>query len=241
MSASKLSTLFFTVALIDKMTNPVKGMSRQCMKAQERLKIGFDSVGKGALSIGTGFAALNTFTEPARNLSKALGEVRSLWTSESDLEKLSLASKSFAMQMGGDAAEIVRSAYDIQSAIPGLAEGALATFTTSAAILAKATKADTGVITSYYGTMYNIFSETADKMGQEEWINRLAGRTAEAVRIFKTTGPQMEAAFSRLGSAAQMKGGDKTEQMGILGTLQRTMGEALGGITDKTAGSLSLR
>ena len=86
------------------------------------------AIGKTILT-GT-VSALHNLSAPARDFSKALGEVESLGVAREELDKLGEASRDFAARFGGDAVEIARSAYDIQSAIPGLAKGALAAFTT---------------------------------------------------------------------------------------------------------------
>jgi len=67
----------------------------------------------------------------------------------------------FAQQYGGNATDIVRSSYDIQSAIAGLRGDELARFTASANLAAKATKASAAEVTSFYGTMFGIFEKDA--------------------------------------------------------------------------------
>lgn len=172
-------------------------------------------------------------TTPAREFEKSLNEVASLGTSADDLDALSKASKSFAMQFGADAASVARSAYDIQSAIPGLAKGALAAFTYQGNMLAKATKADAATITKFQGTMYNIFEKSANKMGQAKWIEALTGKTAYAIKMYKSSGNDMSQAFTNLGSIGQKAGVSLDEQLAVLGTLQGTMGGANAGTAYK--------
>lgn len=233
MADSKLEKLFFIVSLIDRVSEPAKGVGKALMEIQQTAKDGFMTIGKGALSIGTAAASLSAFTGPARDFEKALGEVASLDTPAAELDKLAEASKSFARQFGGDATEIVRSAYDIQSAIPGLTNGALAAFTTQGALLAKATKSSAATITKFQGTMYNIFEEEANRVGQAKWVEQLAGKTAHAVKIFKTTGDNMSAAFTNVGSIGQKAGVSLEEQLAVLGTLQGTMEGANAGTAYK--------
>ena len=233
MADSKLEKLFFIVSLIDRVSEPAKGVGKALMEIQQTAKDGFMTIGKGALSIGSAAASLSAFTGPARDFEKALGEVASLDTPAAELDKLAEASKSFARQFGGDATEIVRSAYDIQSAIPGLTNGALAAFTTQGALLAKATKSSAATITKFQGTMYNIFEEEANRVGQAKWVEQLAGKTAHAVKIFKTTGDNMSAAFTNVGSIGQKAGVSLEEQLAILGTLQGSMEGANAGTAYK--------
>ena len=137
------------------------------------------------------------------------------------------------MQFGADATEVARSAYAIQSAIPGLAKGALAAFTYQGNMLAKATKADAATITKFQGTMYNIFEKSANKMGQAKWIEALTGKTAYAIKMYKSSGNDMSQAFTNLGSIGQKAGVSLDEQLAVLGTLQGTMGGANAGTAYK--------
>lgn len=229
--AGTLEQLFFTITLLDKVSGPSKGVCESFRAMQQQGKDAFQLMGKGALGLTTAAVGLNAFTGPARDFSKSLGEVESLGVPVAELDQLETASKRFARQFGGDAAEIVRSAYDIQSAIPGLTDGALAAFTVQGNLLAKATKATSGEITAYQGQMYNIFKDEAQKMGDARWIDQLTGKTAKAVEMFMTTGPKMKQAFANLGSVGKLMGVSMDEQIAVLGTLQSA------GMSDANAGT----
>lgn len=231
--AGALEQLFFTITLLDKVSGPSKGVCESFRAMQQRGKDAFQLMGKGALGVAAAASSLNAFSGRGREFNKALGEVASLDTPTAELEKLGLASKKFVQQFGGDAAQIAASAYDIQSAIPGLTEGALAAFTYQGAMLARATKSNAATITKYQGTLYNIFEAEANKIGQAKWVEQLAGKTAHAVKIFKTTGDDMSAAFTNLGSIGQKAGVSLDEQLAVLGTLQGTMGGANAGTAYK--------
>ncbi len=219
-----LDKLTFTVLLLDKLSQPSKAVCKSMQAMQSESRDGMLMIGKGSAGVLAAGSALGAFTDPARDFTKALGEVSSLDVQAEELEALGGASKKFAARFGGDAAAIARSAYDIQSAIPGLGKGALAAFTYSGALLAKAGKADAATITKYQGTMYNIFERDAKRIGQAEWVDQLTGKTAYAVKMFKTTGAEMAAAFTNLGSTGQVYGRSMDEQMAVLGTLQGSMG-----------------
>lgn len=231
--ASALEQLFFTITLLDKVSGPSKGVCKSFQNMQREGRDAFQLMGKGTLGITTSAIGLERLAEPARGFTKSLKEVSSLDTPVAELDKLAKASKQFTRQFGGDAAAIARSAYDIQSAIPGLAKGALAAFTVQGNLLAKATKADAATITKFQGTMYNIFEKSANQIGQAKWVEMLTGKTAHAVKIFKTTGNDMSAAFTNLGSIAEKAGVSLDEQLAVLGTLQGTMGGANAGTAYK--------
>lgn len=233
MASNALEKLTFTILLLDKISQPAQGVCKSLLKVQQITQGAFKNISKGSAGIAASFMGLKTFTGPAREFEKALGEVASLDVAPEELDQLSKASKQFAMQFGEDATAIARSAYDIQSAIPGLAKGALAAFTVQGSLLAKATKADAATITKFQGTMYNIFEKSASQIGQAKWVEMLAGKTAHAVKIFKTTGNDMSAAFTNLGSIAEKAGVSLDEQLAVLGTLQGTMGGANAGTAYK--------
>ena len=231
---SKANKLFFRLELIDKLTqsssrvlgkfqklvgrttNKINHMTRTAQK-------GFRNIAFGALAlVGAGHAVAGAMG-PALEMNRAMGEVASLGVHESELNSLKRTSLDFAAAYGESASEFISASYDIQSAIGGLANGELATFTNASAILAKATKSDTAVITDYVGTMYGIFDKQAAAMGKANWVNHLAGQTASAVQMFKTTGSAMAGAFSAVGAGATTAGVMMNEQMAILGTLQATM------------------
>ena len=232
MSAA-LEKLTFTVLLLDKLSQPAQGVCKSIRKIQQAAQAGFNSISKGYAGVVASVGTFSSLTTPAREFEKALNEVASLDTSAEDLNKLSKASKSFAMQFGADATEVARSAYAIQSAIPGLAKGALAAFTYQGNLLAKATQADAATITKFQGTMYNIFEKSANKMGQAKWIEALTGKTAYAIKMYKSSGNDMSQAFTNLGSIGQKAGVSLDEQLAVLGTLQGTMGGANAGTAYK--------
>lgn len=219
-SLSKLEKLMYTIGVVDKATGPVNKimdkinqLSSQTASAQNQMMSGFMGTAGGAM-------ALVSSLSPAIDHVAALGEVQTLGVASEDLTKLTKTAFEFTAQFGGNSAEFVRSAYDIQSAISGLTGDELSSFTKASNILAVATKADASTITSYMGTMYGIFERTANKMGKSDWVNQIAGQTAKAVQMYKTTGAEMQSAFSSLGAKAANRGIDAAEQFAVLGELQ---------------------
>ena len=222
--ATKLEKLFFAIGVQDGASSKVARLQANIANMAKQAGDHFRGIGTAALGLVGAGLSIKEIAGPAIELNRALSEVGSLGVEDGDLAKLQKAAGRFAFDYGGMAADVVRSSYDIQSAIAGLTGSELASFTTAGGVLAKATKADVGTITSYMGTMYGIYEEQAARMGKAAWVNQLAGRTAYAVQIFKTSGAQMSAAFTSLGANAQAAGVDAAEQMAVLGMLQATMG-----------------
>ena len=228
MSATATSKLDFVLRLVDKVSKPLGKVDQSFSQLGQRGQKGLQQMGVGmAGMIGTAYA-LKASLAPALGQEAALGEVKSLGVAADALDLLNTKSLQFSIAYGESATAFVRSAYDIQSAIGGLTGTQLATFTETSNILAKATKADAATITNYVGTMYGIFKDQADAMGKAEWVDNLAGQTATAVKMFKTTGQGMSSAFTSVGASAASAGIGMSEQLAILGTLQASMsgGEA---------------
>lgn len=222
-SLSKMDKLQYSVDLIDKVTGPankimakINQLSEQTASAKEQLTGGLMNAAGGAMML---VGSLN----PAIEAQAALGEVQSLNVSNEALTQLNQTAMNFVSNYGGNTAEVIRSSYDIQSAISGLTGKELAQFTESSAILAKGTKSDAATTTDYFGTMYGIYQDTAKEVGKSEWVQMLTGQTAASVRMFKTTGSEMASAFSTLGAEANSHGITMNESMAVLGQLQATM------------------
>ncbi|MEO9655903.1 phage tail tape measure protein [Marinomonas sp.] len=221
--AKALDKLMLTVGLLDRITAPMKGIQRTIKNVTDNSRKAFMSTAAGVTAL---IAASTTFAStinPANDMNNALNEVRSLEVADDTLARLNQAGLRYSIEFGESASNYVRSAYDIQSAINGLAGDDLPRFTTAAGTLAKATKANVTDITGYFGSMYGIFKKQANDMGKGAWVEMLAGQTAQAVQMFKTTGPEMSAAFESIGAGATTMGVKLNEQMAVLGSLQATM------------------
>ncbi|WP_163832250.1 phage tail tape measure protein [Spartinivicinus ruber] len=223
MTSTATGHLHFIISLTNHLTSPIAGIQNQINQLTDGASRAFGMIGMGVAGlIGAGYA-IKAALEPAIDMDRAMGEVRSLGVVEADLLQLKNTAMDFAVEYGKSAADFVRASYDIQSAISGLTGQELGDFTKASGILAAATKADTATITSYMGTMYGIFKQQAAVMGNADWVERVAGQTASAVQMFKTTGSEMSSAFSSLGAGATAVGVSMNEQMAILGTLQSSL------------------
>lgn len=221
--STAMQNLDFMVSLIDRVSGPAGKIMKTMDSVTTNVQAGYRQIGYGAAGLVGASYTLDRFLEPAKAMDRALGEVASLGVANDVLDELTRSSLRFSTQYGESADQFVASSYDIQSAIGGLQGNELAKFTEASAILAKGTKSQTSTITSYVGTMYGIFQRNADQMGKGEWVQMLAGQTAAAVEMFKTTGSQMAEAFSRTGAEATAHGITMNEQIAILGRLQATM------------------
>lgn len=212
------------VALVDQVTKPLAGINAQMDKVSKAGRQGWSNMAMGATTLAAGGLAVQAALGPAIEMDRALSEVASLDVQKDVLDALGREALKLSVQYGNSATEIVRSSYDIQSAIAGLEGNELPAFTRASTTLAKATKADTATITNYMGTMYGIFEQQAKRMGKANWVEDVAGKSALAVQLFKTTGQGMADAFGAIGANATAAGVSMDEQFAVLGQLQATMG-----------------
>ena len=219
----KLEKLMFSIGVRDEASGPVGKLQKVLNSTQKQAGAAFGKIGGGALAVAGAGLAVQTLVAPALEMNRALAEVSSLDVDAKGLRMLDATAKRYAMSYGGSAKEFVDASYAIQSGIAGLTGEELSSFTYASAVMAKATKADASTMTAYTGTMYGIFQKQAEAQGKAAWIEDMAGKTAHAIKVFKTSGYEMSSAFTALGANATSAGISLDEQMAILGKLQATM------------------
>lgn len=226
-----ISRLDFILSLTDKVTAPLARMTQGFNKLTEKSQTAIKQISDGTQKLQNSASGFGTFLEPALEMNRALGDVRSLGVAEDALEALNRKALAFSIAYGENARDFVASAYKIEGAIKGLSGSQLATFTYASSVLAKATKSDQGVMAEYVGTMYNLHKQQADAMGKGQWIKILGGQTALAVQLFRTSGEQMKDGFKEAGAQASAAGIGLAEQMAVIGSLSGSMdGSAAGGL-----------
>ncbi|OPA87127.1 phage tail tape measure protein [Pseudomonas fluorescens] len=228
--ADKSARLAFILSLTDKVTAPLGKVKMGFSDLAEQGQKNITQMGLGLAGMVGAGVAITQSLEPALDMNRALGEVRSLNVAEDALNSLNRKSLEFSVAYGENARDFVASAYQVEGAIKGMVGSQLATFTNASNVLAKATKSDAATMGTYVGTMYNLFKGQADAMGKGQWVETLAGQTATAVQLFRTSGEQIGEAFKAAGGLASTAGVSLAEQMAVLGTLGSTMdgGEAGG-------------
>lgn len=193
--------------------------------ASERMTRNLDRIQKGTMMIGAGLALLAVpagLVASTAATQKALGELASLGVK--DLQAIEDAAESFTNTWAGSTkAEFITAAYDVRSALAGLSDEAVGTFTAMAALTAKATKATTEEMVGTFTTAYGIFKPIMSEFSDVEWSRAFAGAMAQTVASFKTTGRQMADAIKNIGAVAASSNVPLQEQLAILGQLQTTM------------------
>ncbi|NWD47835.1 phage tail tape measure protein [Pseudomonas gingeri] len=221
--ADRSARLDFILALTDKVTAPLGKVKMGFSELTEQSEKNIKTMGLGLAGVTGAFVGINQSLQPALEMNRALGEVKSLGVAEDALTALNQKALEFSVNYGENARDFVASAYHIEGAIKGLTGSQLATFTNTSNLLAKATKSDADTMGAYVGTMYNLFKGQADAMGKGEWVEKLGGQTALAVQLFRTDGAQLKDAFKEVGSIATAAGVDIAEQFAVIGSLSSTM------------------
>lgn len=221
--ADRSARLDFILALTDKVTAPLGKVKMGFSELTEQSEKNIKTMGMGLAGVTGAFVGINESLQPALEMNRALGEVKSLGVAEDALSALNQKALEFSVNYGENARDFVASAYSIEGAIKGLTGSQLATFTNTSNLLAKATKSDAETMGAYVGSMYNLFKGQADAMGKGEWVEKLGGQTALAVQLFRTDGAQLKDAFKEVGSIATAAGVDIAEQFAVIGSLSSTM------------------
>ncbi|CAI1950932.1 phage tail tape measure protein [Serratia marcescens] len=224
--------LTFTTRLIDQVSRPAQRMQMQLGGMANRARSSFKDMGAGAAGLWGTSHLTKSLLEPAIAYSRAERAVKSLGATQSTLKALGDMAIKSSNEFGMGAEHIVQSAYAIQGGMgAALVEGALPRIANAADIMAKATRASNEVATTYIASTYGVFQKYADKMGQAKWAEQLAGQTALAVKIYRTSGQQMADAFAVMGSTGSANGQSQASQLAILGNLQSM------GVTGSVAGT----
>lgn len=221
--ADRSASLAFILSLTDKVTAPLGKVKMGFSDLAEQSEKHIKTMGLGLGGLTAAVIGIQQSMVPALEVTRALGDVRSLGVAEDALSALNAKSLEFAVNYGENTKDFVASAYLIDGAIKGLAGNQLATFTNTSNLLAKVTKTDAETMGEYVGTLYNLQKSQADAMGKGAWVERLGGQTALAVQLFRTSGAAMKDAFKEAGAIATTAGVDLAEQMAVIGTLSSTM------------------
>jgi len=193
--------------------------------SSERMTRNLDRIQKGTMMIGAGFALMAVpvgLVASTAATQKALGELSSLGVK--DLQAIENAAESFTNTWSGSTkAEFITAAYDVRSALSGLTDEAVGSFTAMAALTGKATKATTEEMVGTFTTAYGIFKPIMQDMLDAQWARTFSGAMAQTVASFKTNGRQMADAIKNIGAVAASSNIPLQEQLAILGQLQTTM------------------
>ena len=178
-------------------------------------------------------ASVRENIDAIRPLEAAIGGLKSL-----DIENIDVIKRAgIDMQRqfaGMTSAAVVGAAYDIKSGISTLSDEGVADMTRAAVMTAKATKAQAAQMTSLFATGYGIFKRMDSELDDAQWGAKFSAGISSAVKLFKTTGEEMQMAIERSGSGLTLLGSPLEEQLTLLGMLKTSMRGEIAGTSVKT-------
>ncbi len=190
-----------------------------------------ESLKSGAKFLAVG-AAAGMLTKSLIGATLETGQlarnIRTLDVSDAGMNAISEAADRMGQAIGTAKTEFLSGAYDIKSGISTLKDNELGAFTEIVAKTSKATKGSTAQMASYFGTVYNVYSDSYKGMSAIDFGTMVGNMTSYAVKAFKTDGPKMQQAMEAVGATAKAMGMSLHEQIAVLGNLSNTMsgGEA---------------
>lgn len=197
-------------------------------------------LGTASLALGEGISsALGSTFDDIQELRAAQGELKTLGIEGTGLDAITQSAKEFASEFSGTTAPtFVKAAYDIKSGISSLSDTAVGEMTSIAAMTASATKSSTDLMTSLFASGFGIYRKQFEQFGATTiagWNNLsdeekdikfgeyFSSGISSTVQAFKTKGSEMSAAISNLGASATSAGVSFSEQLSVLGMLQKTL------------------
>ncbi|MDD7806083.1 MAG: phage tail tape measure protein [Endozoicomonas sp. (ex Botrylloides leachii)] len=232
--------------------NKIAGQIRKTTQTMERMgkveagiaraRSNFDlkvqrAAGVALIAGGAGYVAQRTLRMMAspinnmRTVERSRGELASLGVQ--DIDAVTRRGQQMANQLAGiNTAAFVSAAYDIKSGISTLSDKGIADMTALAALTAKATKADVGLMTSLFATGYGSFKNSLFKeVNDSEFGEIFSAMLSKSVQQFKTDGSKMQQAIQSMGSGLAESGIALSTQLTALGMLQQKMEAGSAGTT----------
>ena len=225
-----------TTRAVQRQAQALKRLARMREEAARKLRDrGLAAAGKlaaGGAAASAGAWTVKRMVEgavtPLREVEKAKGELATLEPKNIDVW-VNAAKKAQGQIAGIMAADFLRAAYDIKSALSHLSDEAGASMTLAAAWTAKATKSTAADMTNLFTAVYGAFKDQFPKVSDARFGDMIAGITAAAVQQFKTSGSKINQALQSASGAPAKVGISMAEQFAVLGMLQQTMEAGMAG------------
>ena len=192
-------------------------------KLQNSANLGF--AGAGMMVAGRFVSrAINAPISKIKQVERSKGELQSIMGKDGAQQIVDEGRKQSGKIAGITTAGFTSAAYTIKSSMSSLSAQAVANMTAAAAVTAKATKSDLATMTELYSKGSGVFKDNLYKeMSDSEFGDMFGSAIAATVKNFDTTGQRMASAIRTSGSSASLQGISMSEQLAVLGALQKTM------------------
>lgn len=219
-----MKQLDFTLSLIDKLSRPLKQVQNNVTGFAEKSKAAFMQIGGGVLALaGTGMAIKGALS-PAIEMYDALNDAAAKGIDDSALKTVQRDALVFSTTYGASAVQFVQSTESINAAIAGLTGNELPKVTKVANTLAFALKSTAADTAEFMGQMFGNFSAEAQRLGNVQFAEQLAGKMVYMRKTFGTEMATIKDLMEGARGVGTNYGVGLDEQLAVLGQLNRTLG-----------------
>ncbi|CDL80357.1 phage tail tape measure protein [Xenorhabdus cabanillasii] len=219
-----MSQLDFILNLINRVTEPLDRIKNAVSGVAEESQKAFGKISADGKTIADSFWSTHSFLEPAIQMEDALQSASLQGIDSSVMAKIAKDSVTFSSQYGKSAIEFVKSATEINRAIPGLEQTELPQMTKIANITAVALKTSSTDAANYMGKMFDLFSDHAESVGHLQFAEELSGKAVFMAQTFGTSMAEVTQLLENTRKAGTDFGVGIDEQLAVLGQLQGTLG-----------------
>ncbi|MDC9589177.1 phage tail tape measure protein [Xenorhabdus sp. XENO-10] len=214
----------FIHRLISEITRPIASVKTELSQLAEQSQKAFGKISAGGQTIADSFWSTHGFLEPAIQMDEALKSASLQGIDSGVMAKIAKDSMTFSSQYGKSAIEFVKSAAEINKAVQGLEQTELPQMTKIANTTAVALKASASDAAGYMGTMFDLFSDHAQSVGNIQFAEELSGKAVFMAQTFGTSMPEITQLLKNSRKAGTNFGVGIDEQLAVLGELQNSLG-----------------
>jgi TP901 family phage tail tape measure protein len=221
--------LEFTLALIDKVTRPLRQAQAGVTEFADKSRASFQRVAVGGAALWGVGQAIKGALGPAIEMYDALQEQSARGIDSSALKQVEKDANTFAMTYGKSAVEFVQSTSSINAAIGGLTGTELPKVTQVANLMAAAVGSSAAESAEFLGQMFGNFREEADRLGKVKFAEQLADKMAFMRQRFGVEMGLVKDLMEGARGVGTNYGVGLNEQLAVMGELQRTLGSEASG------------
>lgn len=227
-----MKELQFLLSLKNNLSKPL-GQAKQSLasftkQSQKSLK----ATGMGAAGLLGAGLALKGIIGPANDLQNALDELGTRNVAAETLNDISRAAAKFSTDYGTSALDFVNSTIGIKSALRELSDKDLPRAAVAANTLAYITKSSGADAAGYIAELSRRFAAESTRMGQVDFAEGIASRTAWLVKNTGMDMARVQALIQGSKGTGSSYGIGMDEQLAVLSNLGGTIGSAAGGAYD---------
>lgn len=217
-----MSSLDFTIKLIDRVTSPLKRVQSQFRSFNATTARSFKKIGGGGLALFAVAKSLTALVSPAEEMDRALK--KAALGGISSIEELRATAKKFSADYGTSALDFVNSASSIKGALVGISDKDVPQAVAAMNLLSRATGDSMDTSLAFIEQMASNYSGVAKKLGQLNFARSAAGIAAYSNSNFNVSTQQLQSMMQSTKGAASNRGVGMGEQAVVLSMASKSMG-----------------